>query len=85
MDDLESLEAIGGLPGHLDVIDMRQGGRFAVQCLRKSFQRCAWAIHFDVHPRGGIAHPARQLQPARQAVDERAETDPLDDAADVDP
>jgi hypothetical protein len=28
MDDLESFEAIGGLPGKLDLINVRQGRRF---------------------------------------------------------
>ncbi len=84
MDDLEAAKAARRLPGHAQLIDARQGWGFGAQGVDKLIQHLPLTVDFDVDPGGGIAHPTGQPQARGQAIDERPETDALDDAADMD-
>jgi hypothetical protein len=68
----------------LDLVEMGQGRGLGAQALDEFVQNGRLALQFDIHPGGGVAHPASESQAGGEVVDKGSESDSLDDAGDVD-
>ncbi|MCK7527005.1 MAG: hypothetical protein MZV64_60070 [Ignavibacteriales bacterium] len=85
VDDVEGGESVCGAEGRRSVRRCgREAGLRRAARYDEGVQHILVAIHFDVHTRGGVAHPAVEFEARGKVVHERAEADPLDDAGDVD-
>ncbi len=64
--------------------DFGQRREFRRQALKETVEENGVALDFDGHTGGSISDKAREIAFLREAIDERAKTDTLDDAGDVD-
>ncbi len=82
-EDLETDEAARVSVGHVQAVHARQRRQLIFQGLEEGFQAFRSPVHLDVHPGGGVAHPAAQLVTGSQAVDERSKSDTLHDTGNM--
>ena len=61
MEDVKGTEAVRGLERSAQFINAGKWRGFVTQCLDEGVQHIPFAIHFDVHPCGGVANPAVKL------------------------
>ena len=84
MNNLEAGEACRWADAGVDGVNFCQGWGVCFQGAGEKIQHGRRAIHLYFDSGRSIAHPTDQAKAGSQAVNERPETNPLDDTLDMD-
>jgi hypothetical protein len=84
VENLKARKAVRRALADGDGVNLGQRRRVGRQRAHKFVQPVRETVQLNVHPGGGVAHPAGKRQPLSQAIHKRPKANPLHDAVDVD-